>query len=102
MILRPANMIDTRRKHLDAFRKISDSKERLPALRLHISEHPTVNYSEFSGTCFTKYDYTYYMLFIKTKTLYHSLHPDIQFEYSKRLQAVLILLKKYSLPGYCV
>lgn len=94
--LRAANMIDACRKHLDNFSKVSEDKEKALALALHVLENPITNYSGFSGTCFTKFDYAYFLLFRKAKTLFYSLHPDIQHEYRNRMQTLLSQLKKFS------
>jgi hypothetical protein len=94
--LRTANMLDACRKHIDNFCKASDSKERALQLALYVLENPITNYPGFASTCFTKYDYSYFMLFKKAKTHFFSLHPDIQHEYRSRLQTILTKLKRHS------
>jgi hypothetical protein len=63
---------------------------------LYVLENPITNYPGFASTCFTKYDYSYFMLFKKAKTHFFSLHPDIQHEYRSRLQTILTKLKRHS------
>jgi hypothetical protein len=94
--LRAANMIDTCRKHLDNFSKVSGDKEKALVLALHVLESPITNFKNFAGTCFTKYDYAYFLLFGKAKTLFYSMHTDIQHEYRNRMQTLLNQLKKSS------
>jgi hypothetical protein len=94
--LRAANMLAACRNKLDAFGKVCQSKDKAVELGLYIATHPFINYPDYSGTCFTKYDYEYYMLFKKIRSLYQTLHPDIQHEYKEKLQTILTKLKKYS------
>jgi hypothetical protein len=94
--MRAANMLSACRNKLDAFGKVCRSKDKAVELGLYIATHPFTNYTEYSGTCFTKYDYEYYMLFKKIKSFYQTLHPDIQHEYTEQLQNILNNLKKFS------
>jgi hypothetical protein len=94
--LRAANMLAACRKKVDDFSKICRAKDRAVELGLWVAEHPETNYEVLSGTCFTKYDHEYYMLFKKIRSLYLTLHPDIQHEYTERLQNMLTLLKRHS------
>ncbi|TAD94360.1 MAG: hypothetical protein EAY75_00125 [Bacteroidetes bacterium] len=93
--LRAANMIAACKKKLDAFIKVCKAKDKAVELGLYVAEHPATDYEGHSGTCYTKYDFEYYMLFKKIRSLYQALHHDIQYEYTERLQKMLTQLKKH-------
>lgn len=94
--LRVAARIDACKKHLENFIKAGAEKDKALDLTLFVLEHAAVGYPDMSGTCFTKYDYAYYMLFKKAKSLFYGLHSDLQLDYRARLQAILSKLKRHS------
>jgi hypothetical protein len=94
--LRAAASIDACKKHLDNFTKAGAEKDKALDLALFVLEHSAVGYPDMAGTCFTRYDYAYYMLFKRAKSLYYGLHSDLQLDYRSRLQAILSKLKRHS------
>jgi hypothetical protein len=94
--LRAANMLAACKKKVDDFSKVCPAKDKAVELGLYVAGHENTNYPNYAGTCFTKFDYEYFMLFKKIKSLYKSLHADIQYEYEERLQSILTQLKTHS------
>ncbi len=94
--LRRAAAIDSCKKRIEELNKVARQKDKILELTLFVLEHNLVEYPDLAGTCFTKYDYAYYLLFKKGKTIFYSLHEDIQHEFRDRLQKILSQLKRHS------
>jgi hypothetical protein len=94
--LRRAAAIDSCKKRIEELYKVARQKDKILELTLYVLENSLAEYPKLAGTCFTRYDYAYYLLFKKGKSIFYSLHEEIQHEFRGRLQKILLQLKKHS------